>query len=220
MKRAPPCGLNLNHNLTLNRSVPTCRDRIARFQRASLSATSDPYWCQFVSIRGCDPKPNKTERKCQGPMQTSSPFPSTLGPRRSTCGWAPSRLLYKTGKTGRFAKPKKLTRCTPVTCDAHLAPRPIFNPLEPSPCLCTSVVPPRIPPLLASLELPGNRKKTGIFRNADFATLTRPLSHFLTCCSPPRAGKCCNKRGRNGSYQYGPTGVSTRRTGDALLTLI
>jgi len=159
MKRAPPCGLNLNHNLTLNRSVPTCRDRIARFQRASLSATSDPYWCQFVSIRGCDPKPNKTERKCQGPMQTSSPFPSTLGPRRSTCGWAPSRLLYKTGKTGRFAKPKKLTRCTPVTCDAHLAPRPIFNPLEPSPCLCAFVVSARIPPLLASLELPGIGKK-------------------------------------------------------------
>ena len=48
MKRAPPCGLNPNHNLTLNRSVPTCRDRIARFQRACLSAA----YFLFVSIRG------------------------------------------------------------------------------------------------------------------------------------------------------------------------
>jgi len=64
MKRAPPCGLNHNHNLnhnlnlnlnlnltlnlTLNRSVPTCRDRIARFQRACLSAA----YFLFVSIRG------------------------------------------------------------------------------------------------------------------------------------------------------------------------
>jgi len=40
-------------------------------------------------------------------MQTSSPFPSTLGPRRSTCGWAPSRLLYKTGQNGTICETEK-----------------------------------------------------------------------------------------------------------------
>ena len=74
MKRAPPCGLNLNHNLTLNRSVPTCRDRIARFQRACLSAAYNPIgvnsWNSCLSV-AAKPKLTKLtvpDRLCQGPL--------------------------------------------------------------------------------------------------------------------------------------------------------
>ena len=154
-------------------------------------------------------KPNGNARAT---VKSSSPFPSTLGPRRSTCGWAPSRLLYKTGKTGRFAKPKKLTRCTPVTCDAHLAPRPIFNPLEPSPCLCASVVSARISPFLASLELPQESEKNRPFPECRFCNAhlpTFPLSHLRP--SSPGRENAATKGAGTGLICMGPRSLGVRQ---------
>jgi hypothetical protein len=113
MKGSPHAGLNLNPALTFNRSVPTRRDRIARFQHARLSAALDRYWCQFVSIRGCDPKLTKTDRKCQGPplyksvqllipggANSASPLPLRIS--------APSPLCVKSSFAKSVQNPYKI----------------------------------------------------------------------------------------------------------------
>ena len=57
------------------------------------------------------------------------------------------------------------------------------------------------------LRSPTESDKTEI-SGSRFSTPACPLSHFLTCARPHRAGKCCNKQGRNGSYLYEVTDVS------------
>jgi hypothetical protein len=129
MKGSLHHGLNRNHNLTLNhnrnldrsptgqnfaslqpapfdRSVPTCRDRIARFQVACLSAAYDPYWCQLVFIRGCNPKLNKTGRfrtKMPGAHYTNQDSYSAPGleyAKPQLPGvFAPLRLCVKSPRT-------------------------------------------------------------------------------------------------------------------------
>jgi len=50
-----------------------------------------------------------------------------------------------------------------------------------------------------------------------------PMLHFLIATIHhyrSRAGKCCNKQRRNGSYLHGPTGVRCPPAGKALLILI
>ena len=96
----------------------------------------------------------------------------------------------KRDKTGRFAKSKKLARYAPGTFDAPIASCPVFNPLEPSPYLRASVVPPRIPSFMVSLA------------SLDLCNAHLPTSHFLTCVYPP-----------------GPENAATNRAGAGLICM-
>ncbi len=64
MEKAMPCHLNPNHNPTLNlsRSVPTCRDRIARFSRVFGTPRLRPLFVSIGVHSWFQPKLNKTER--------------------------------------------------------------------------------------------------------------------------------------------------------------
>ena len=98
MKGSPHACLGLTRNLNLHLTLNL--NRSPAVSHASSAHAFPPLMipvrvnsCSFVVEIQNRTKPNKTERKCQGPPnRTGWPSPSTLGPRRSACGWAPSRL--------------------------------------------------------------------------------------------------------------------------------
>jgi len=146
------------------------------------------------------------------PMQTSSPFPSTLGPRRSTCGWAPSRLLYKTGQNGTICETEKTDPLYP----SHLrrAPRTpshfqSIGTISVSLCLCGFGSDFSLP---GSLELPQESEKNRPFPECRFCNAhlpTFPLSHLRP--SSPGRENAATKGAGTGLICMGPRSLGVRQ---------